>query len=92
MAFIVLVCKFNPVIFTPSWYFRYYKRFFLDFGDTHFFSAERKNWSRVDFPKITCENPLPLVLLRIHIQEQPICKIPIDGGHALLINPSCSTF
>ena len=31
-------------------------------------------------------NPSSLVLLRIYIQEQPIFKIPINGGHALLIN------
>ena len=31
-------------------------------------------------------NPSSLVLLRIHIQEQPIFKIPISGGHALLIS------
>ena len=35
---------------------------------------------------LKCGNPSSSVLLRIYIQKQPIFKIPINGGHALLIN------
>lgn len=82
MAFIVLICNFNLIIFTPLTVpFTTRDSFWIL---TYVLRREKKIGQGWTFLKRG--NPSSLVLLRIHIQEQPIFKIPINGGRALLIS------